>query len=658
MENDWKQAKDPKGRVYYYNLKTKESRWDLPKSSTGTNKSISTEKQVSVKKNELKNKIDLEFLKLHGWRTAQTKEGRIYYYNVDTKESRWDPPNLPKNTSLKNADDIIKNDSPVEPLSTSRPEQNMHDSEKKQPTFENKADVHSESLTHSNLSGSEDLEKYNKKSMIQCVTQLTKSEAEDQFIQMLTENQVDSTWSFGKIISDLGTVDPRYWVVDDDPSWKQQIFEKYLSNRSEDQLIKESNEISKFHDAFILMLKSKSEIKYYTRWGTAKRIFANEPIYVHSAVSKHIQKKVYKEYIDSLINAQEAFQAKTKEQALKELRLYLDDIIFNNSSINKSKSASSSLSLPLSWSHLYDHYLFEKSKRYTANKHFKLLTHEDVLKLYIELLEKYQQRQKQCLMDLNKINYTNDRLARDNFKILLNDSNDFKIRANSKWSDIYPIIKNNKSFLRLVGRNGSTPLDLFYDIREERDEIINGQRSIANQLLIDKNFQWITNDEERIDFKKMTHDNYLSIKEILLNDSMFSALDDVDLDIIIERLIKQKWEKNMEYFELQQRLLNEKIHNFNLLLSKYYRGSGSSKDDSWNSAKGHLKEFKEFKDLENNESLMIESFNNFIHNDLKIIDEVQTGEPTTASVNQTLAIAPVTRPSKKRTLPPTTELDY
>ena len=222
----WKEAKDANGRVYYYNSLTKKSTWEKPKEL------VSEEEQL---------------LRENGWRAAKTKEGKVYYYNPATRETSWTIPVFEKKvqTTAKKESDTT---------ASAKANENIAVRERK----DLRQTTKQEGIQYAN------------NSQLLNVKRRTKEEAEKEFITMLKDNQVDSTWSFSRIISELGTKDPRYWMVDDDPLWKKEMFEKYLSNRSADQLLKEHNETSKFKEAFIKMLQENSHIKYYTRWSTAK----------------------------------------------------------------------------------------------------------------------------------------------------------------------------------------------------------------------------------------------------------------------------------------------------------------------------------------------------------------------------------------------------
>ncbi|EDO15718.1 hypothetical protein Kpol_1073p4 [Vanderwaltozyma polyspora DSM 70294] len=517
MSDIWKEAKDNNGRVYYYNSKTGESRWEKPV-------------EAPSKQEQL--------LKKNGWSIGKSKAGKIYYYNTKTGESSWE---LPKFDEVKIID--------KEPVK-----------------IEEKRIVE----TTDNKSGTEIAVDSNfiNKSKILHAPKKSKEDAEKFFMEMLKENSVDATWSFSKIISELGSTDPRYWLVDDDPIWKQQTFEKYLSNRTEDQLLQEHIEINKFQKAFIDMLKDKKEIHYYTRWSTAKRLIGNEPIYKHSTVNESVKKATFFEYIGGLRQEKDQEDQKLKDQALRELREYLKSIVFQDT------NSTSNLRLPLTWQQLLNSYLFEKSKRYMANKHFNILTQEDVLKEYLEIIKSVELNFVDKLKEIDAKNYTQDRIARDGFKKLLNDEKLIKIRANSKWSDLYPSFKNDERYLNTLGRKGSSALDLFYSMVEEKKSSIMAQKSIAQQVLIENGYEW-PKGIEQLDSCRA------NIMVLLRDDSRFSKVDEEDIDLIADELIKSRKDKVQQEIEVEKRILEQKKNYFKIMLNKVYANDEKIMSEPW-----------------------------------------------------------------------------
>ncbi|KAG0672644.1 hypothetical protein C6P45_000075 [Maudiozyma exigua] len=580
----WKEVKDAKGRLYYYDTVTKKSQWEKPKDYKQETVPIVTEHTVNLPQD---------------WRSAKTKEGRVYYYNVKTKKSQWDIP-------------------------------------KKSPTIEVVPTTTTSTTTSSFVTDLNDISdvdsKYKNKSLLlSTVKQTTKEDAEPLFLAMLKENNVDATWSFSRIIDELGTRDPRYWLVDDDPLWKQQMFNKYLDNRTEEQLLKEHSETNKFREAFQNMLSEKSkEITYKTTWKDAKRLISNEPIYSHSVVSEQIKRKCYMEYIHTLSERHAAKTRKLKELAITELIAYLKTLIHVESN-----------DIPLTWKQLCNQYLFENNKRYMANEHFTILTKEDVLQQYIDLIEQKTVHMKESLAIKQKQNYSRDRYARDQFKKLLTDKKlGIIIRATTKWSDIYPLIQGNPAFLNMVGRNGSSALDLFKDAVEEEYVTICGLRSIGQQVLIDNKFEW--SSENPTD----------KITALLRTQPQFNEVDDTNLRIVATEIVRARLESVKEQKAQEEYIERQHKQQFKDMIMRYYSHQSvesNPESRSWKHAEELFKKSPEYQNIMDDN--LRESLFNEVMKSMRKRDQHSMTQTTPQ------AQEPIHR-GKKRSLESAVPLDY
>ena len=580
----WKEVKDAKGRLYYYDTVTKKSQWEKPEDYEQESVPVVTEQTVNIPQD---------------WRSAKTKEGRVYYYNVKTKKSQWD---IPKESPKIE----------VVPTTTT-------------------STTACSSVTDLNAISDMD-SKYKSKSLLSnTAKQTTKEDAEPLFLAMLKENKVDATWSFSRIIDELGTRDPRYWLVDDDPLWKQQMFNKYLDNRTEEQLLKEHSETNKFREAFQNMLSQKSkEITYKTSWKDAKRFISNEPIYSHSVVSEQVKRKCYMEYVHTLSETHAAKTQKLKEVAITELVAYLKTLIHVESN-----------DIPLTWKQLCNQYLFENNKRYMANEHFTILTKEDVLQQYIHLIEQKTAHMKESLDIKQKQNYSRDRYARDHFKKLLTDKKlGIIIRATTKWSDIYPLIQGNPAFLNMIGRNGSSALDLFKDVVEEEYVTICGLRSIGQQVLIDNKFEW--SSENQTD----------KITALLRTQPQFKEVDDTNLGIVATEIVRAHQESIKEQKAQEQYIERQHKQQFKDMIMRYYShqpAESTAESRSWAQAQERFKNSPEYQnvlDYSVRESLFNE-----------VMKSMRKRDPHSTTQTTPQAQEPIHR-GKKRSLEPTVPLDY
>lgn len=597
MNGTWKEAKDKTGRVYYYNTVTKETSWQKPKAK----------KEVSQ------------------WSSAKTADGKIYYYNRVTKESRWTKP-----AEFSNPTDLKRDDTVESKSSTITKGNGSIVNEKTGSNGSGSAD--NDSTGRENSSSISNI--YGNKSKILNVQKISKEEAEKSFLKLLEEKQVDSTWTFTRLVTEIGLKDARYWLVEDDPLWKQHMFEKYLSNRTEEQLLKEHEQTSKFEKNFLNLLKKRNDIHYYTRWTTAKRLLANEPILKHSVINEKIKKSVYQKYTRTLREEKEKKDSEIRTVAIKELQDYLKSII-----LGPTEKIDTYVSTPISWEQLSKEYLFE-NKRFLANKHFKLLTHADILKQYLSIIEQIEKNIKKKCEELEAQNYSRDRYCRDNFKKLLSSMGD-EIRADTKWSQVYPKFKGRKEFLQLVGRNGSSPLDLFLDIVEEKRLKINAQASIVQQILLNNNYCWKNSDirsNTNSDRKTFEKCNASEMKNMLLSNNLLADTDTYDTNLIIKKVINLKYESIIEKLEKERQVLENKKLAFMQLLQHTF----TTKPDSLEKAVPLIEKRPEYLSLADKPELVKEMFTKFKPSNRSTIrSSIQTANST-----------------RKRRLVPELDLDY
>jgi pre-mRNA-processing factor 40 len=62
-------------------------------------------------------------------------------------------------------------------------------------------------------------------------------------------------------------------------------------------------------------------------------------------------------------------------------------------------------------------------------------------------------------------------------------SEDGKVKAGTKWSQIYPIIEHDERYKAMAGQRGSTPMELFWDLVEDEERALRGTRNDVLDVL-------------------------------------------------------------------------------------------------------------------------------------------------------------------------------
>lgn len=585
----WKEAQDASGRVYYFHSETGESTWEKPEE-------LMTVLERSLKKS--------------GW--VEVKDGdKVYYYHEGRGESVWELPEAVQQLVAAEAGQ----QGPQEPQEAQQSAQSVQKEQKEAPDEPRDATPR----TTSKLLN---------------LPRLSKDESQQQFVEMLRESAVDATWSFSQII-DTFIEDVRYWGVEDSLERKQ-LFESYLHNRTRDELLKENQSIEKFKHAFTQLLKTHKSIKYYTRWKTVKRLIANEPIYVHSVISEKVKRQTFQEYVDGLRSEHDQQESKLRNQALSELNEY-----FKTLNLNLSSTWDSTIKL------------IQQDPRFEQNKHFQILNQLDLLKVFETNLITLQNKQIQKIDKMKAKNYRNDRICRDEFRSLLQElKKEDLLRVDTKWSEIYPAIVQDERFLGLIGRDGSTPIELFWDFIDEEEIIINGKKDIASQVLLNHNFEVVDYGNDNDNEQQLG-----KIREILRNDPQTKDFDDVTVELIHNKLIKQIRDAKERDKFAQERKLKRLQQEFYSFLSRFEAPKIVS-STKYEDLKPLIADTEEYKMLPS-EDLRIITFEKYIkHLKQKEIEFELNKEEEIKKIIQNVSSQRSNEIVKKRPHPASLDLDY
>ncbi|RLV91628.1 Actin-related protein 2/3 complex subunit 4 [Spathaspora sp. JA1] len=395
------------------------------------------------------------------WEKVTSEDGQTYYYNSKTNETSWTLPEQEVATTTSDWQEYTTDDGKTYYYNESTGE-----------TTWEKPDTKSETVTETIAAGESDVHAEVVDSDPVVLPEIEqdlikdKEEAEQAYIKLLTDNNVDSTWSFQQVMEKFIT-SREYWSVNS-PLRRKQIYEEYLVNKFQHELSNKTNLMESFKENFIKELK-KLNIELTTRWITIRKLLIEQdnPIFKHSIVSDLELSQLYYEYIDQLKAEHDASVEQRKQQALVELESYLTTI--NPSLVKQSNN----------WQELYDQLMVDS--RFKANTHFNILNKVDILNLYQSKIFPNTIKEIQVKIDtITKTNYRHDRQARDNFKQLLQSIN---IDAVTKFQDILPQLENHDAFIEICGRNGSTPVELFWDIVDEKKQLLKVKKDLVETII-------------------------------------------------------------------------------------------------------------------------------------------------------------------------------
>jgi pre-mRNA-processing factor 40 len=423
----WAEAKAPDGRTYFYNSATRETSWQKPK--------------------ELMTPIE-RALADQPWKEYTAPDGRKYYSNSQTKATVWEMP-----AEYRDALDAAQQGSRPHPPA---------------PSF-----VAGGSTALSAYNPDAPANVYESRKADLALPQISKEvvpdystfqDAEAAFMKLLKRMNVQPDWSWEQAMR--ATIKDTQYRALKDPKDRKAAFEKYAVEVRQQEADRAKDRYAKLRADFLDMLKTHPEIEHFSRWKTIRPILERETVF-RAAESEDERKQLFEEYIVDLKKRNIEQEAARRKSALNDLTPILQGL---------------NLEPYTRWSQAQE--MLEADERVKADDNFKLLSKSDVLiafENHIKSLERtfndVRQQQKQ-----NKARL--ERQCRDGFSELLHDlRSQGKLKANTKWKDVLPLVENDPRYVNMLGQAGSTPLDMFWDAIEEEENALRGRRNDVYDVL-------------------------------------------------------------------------------------------------------------------------------------------------------------------------------
>jgi len=292
----------------------------------------------------------------------------------------------------------------------------------------------------------------------------TQEEAEAAFVKLLKRSGVQPEWTWEECLRTI-VKDPQYRAIKD-PKDRREAFEKFCHDMIVQDKERAKERLSKLRADFGTMLKSHPEIVHYTRWKTARPMVEGETIF-RSTNNEAERRQLFEDYIVELKKAYREQQASTRKSAMDGLIDLLPQLNLEPYSRWAEAQGLIQGSAP-----------FQNDEKYKSLSKFDILT---VFQNHIKALERTFNDSRQ---EEKTQKYRKERQNRDAFKGLLAELRaDGKIKATSKWKSIYSLIENDDRYKAMLGQNGSTPQELFWDLVEEEERALRVPRNDVEDVI-------------------------------------------------------------------------------------------------------------------------------------------------------------------------------
>ncbi|OQD77970.1 hypothetical protein PENDEC_c002G02296 [Penicillium decumbens] len=545
----WQEARNTDGRVYYFNVQTKATQWAKP-----------VELMTPVER----------ALADQPWKEYTAEGGRKYWYNTESKQSTWEMPEVYKNALAQ---------APTAPAPPAAAPAfvagagSSYSSQPPQRERERERDDYDRGYGERERRG---YGSFDTNGMVAAPAVDTGpdpaygsiEEAENAFMKMLKRHNVQPDWTWEQTMR--ATIkDPQYRSLKD-PRERKSAFEKYAVEVRMQEKDRAKERFAKLRADFNTMLKRHPEIKHYSRWKTIRPIIEGETTF-RATDDENERRQLFEEYVTELKRAHAEQESATRKAAMDELVGILNSL---------------DLEPYTRWSEAQA--TIESSDKFQSDDKFKTLSKSDVLTAFENHIKTLERTFNDARQQQKAARARKERRHREAYlELLMELKSQGKIKAGSKWMNIRPMIQDDPRYHAVLGQAGSTPLDLFWDMVEEEERSLRRPRNDVLDVLDDKRFE-VTS--------KTTYEEFNSI---MVADRRTSKIEPDTLELIFQRIQEKAIRRDEEEKHAADRHQRRAV---DALRSRIKRLEPPVRiTDTWEQVQPRVEKYEEYKAVESDE---------------------------------------------------------
>ncbi|CAG8646889.1 8079_t:CDS:10, partial [Racocetra fulgida] len=238
---------------------------------------------------------------------------------------------------------------------------------------------------------------------------------------------------------------------------------------------------------------STQGVKSDWSWEQTMRATISNPMY-RALKTLNERKQAFERYVDDLIKKEEEIQRAVRKE--------------NKEKFSKLLRSLSNITEATRWVEAQTIYM--NTPEYLQDKSLQEMDMLDFLAVYEEHIRNLERETSERKKREGELQARQQRKNRDAYRAFMEELRQKNVvTAKSKWKEIYPLINTDERYQNILGQQGSNPLELFWDVVEELDEILYSHRKIVNEIMKSKDismssgftfeeFQEILSSDERI----------------------------------------------------------------------------------------------------------------------------------------------------------------
>ncbi|CAG8510934.1 4131_t:CDS:10, partial [Acaulospora colombiana] len=396
----------------------------------------------------------------------------------------------------------------------------------------------------------------------------TKEEAVAAFRKLLKDSGVKPDWSWEQTMRAIIS-NPMYRAIKT-LTERKQAFHDYVDELRKKEEEEKKAKTIKIRQDFISLLESHPEVNSSTRYRKVCEILGEEPAFM-AIEDDRMREDIFSEYIYDLRKQEKEIQRAVRKENMEKFSHLLKSLPSITESTRWTEAQS----------------VYTNTPEYQNDKTLQEMDMLDFLAVYEEHIRSLERETAERKKKEVEEQTRQQRKNRDSYRSLMDELRQNNvITAKSKWKEIYPIIHDDERYQNMLGQTGSNPLELFWDVVEELDEILYQQRKILSEVM------------KARDFTLNSAVTFEQFQSTLFSDERVASVNEVNLKIIFEQLLRK-----------QERRHRRKLDAFKSVFKNFE--TMITPEATWEQVRPVVEKTEEFHAIESEEQ-RIEVFNKFM----------------------------------------------
>ncbi|XP_061470838.1 pre-mRNA-processing factor 40 homolog B isoform X1 [Rhineura floridana] len=456
----WTEHRAPDGRVYYYNSETKQSSWEKP--------------------DELKSKAEL-LLSHCPWREYRSETGKPYYYNTQSKESRWTRPR-----ELDDIEALIKEEEEEaeRQQQPQQPETPLSGPASPSPSSAATSDTEGTGgVEGRETPGTEGVPAAAEEEITSSCDPVRRDE-EDRGAGNAWSNKEEAKQAFKELLKDKGVPASASWeqamkLISNDPrfsalpklSEKKQAFNAYKAQRDKEEKEEARLRAKEAKEELQRFLEQHNKMNSTTRYRKAEQMFGE--LEVWAMVPERDRKEIYDDVLFFLAKKEKEHTKQLRKRNIQALKSILDSM--------------SRVSFQTTWSEAQQYLMDNPS--FAEDEDLQNMDKEDALICFEEHIRTLEREEEEEREHGRLRERRQQRKNREAFQAFLDELHESgRLHSMSTWMELYPSLSTDRRFANMLGQPGSTPLDLFKFYVEDLKARFHDEKKIIKDILKDRSF--------------------------------------------------------------------------------------------------------------------------------------------------------------------------